>query len=264
MAHRRVEHAPLAMVDDDQHRFVAIGDIGAGSGEDLHVPGRATELVVEFVLHVQPDRRHPRRNRMPGVTHDHREGPLSAMVSTGAGGIVAHRSALVVEVDVGAAAFVATPPAAEADHLVVGRPRGERVVGGVNRHEAPTASDVRLEGLPGLLWPIGGAVPEVAHDHGVSGEVRAKGGIWPLRCMGDDVDGEQARLFKGRLHHLRRRRPVAVVVLTIDDQGPHRLGCRRPRRSKQPHHGPRNHPRTKHHRIPPVSTPLHPPRSTGT
>mgnify|MGYP003349192132 CR=1 FL=1 len=72
-----------------------------------------------------------------------------------AGGIV---------IDVGTGLLIASAPAAEADHAVVGGPPGEGVVGRVHGDEAATAGDELLEGALGRLGPVGRLPAEVGDD----------------------------------------------------------------------------------------------------
>ena len=59
----------------------------------------------------------------------------------------------VPETEVRPVAFGAVAPAADSDHLVVGRPLGKRVVGRMDRHERAAPSDERLEILHRGLAP---------------------------------------------------------------------------------------------------------------
>ena len=88
-------------------------------------------------------------------------------------------------------------------------------------NEATATSHVCIQRPLGHRRPVGGPVAEIADHHVVLCKCRLKARIFSLRGMGDDIDGEQPRVFEILLHHLRRLGPVLVVVLAINNQGLH-------------------------------------------
>ena len=203
---------------------MALCDRRKSGGKDLHVLRGAAELVVEFVLTMGPNRRHALGDRMFPVAHDQGKGPLRSMVAAIAGGIITHRFTGLVEIDIRPTLLRPATPAAKPDHLVVGGPFRERVVGRMHHHQPAAAAHKVLKRLAGFGGPGGGAMAEVAHHHGVVGKRGLEAGVFPLRGMRDNVDSEQAALLQIGLHHLRRLGPVAMVVLAIDDERPQRFG----------------------------------------
>ena len=81
MTHRRVKHTAFAGGDRKDHRLVTSATTGlragVGGGQNRHIDGRTTELVIEFVLHVQPDLGHALGDRVIGVADHHRKIMLS-------------------------------------------------------------------------------------------------------------------------------------------------------------------------------------------
>ena len=179
-----------------------------------------------------PHRRHALGHRMFPVAHDQGKGPLRSMVAAIAGGIITHRFTGLVEIDIRPTLLRPATPAAKPDHLVVGGPFREGVVGRMHHHQPAAAAHKILKGLAGFGRPGGSASAEVAHHHGVVGEGGLEAGVFPLRGMRDDIDGKQAALLQIGLHHLRRLGPVAMVVLAVNDERPQRFGTVGGRQSK--------------------------------
>ena len=72
--------------------------------------------------------------------------------------------------------------------------------------------------------PSGSAVAKVTDDNRIVGKCWLEVGIFSVRCMRDNIDGEETRILQIFFHHLRCLRPVTVIVLAIDDEGFERLG----------------------------------------
>ena len=258
MAHRRVENKALAVPDGEHHWFVALALGAVGGGEDGHVFGGTAEGVVQLVLRVHPLGRHAVGDWVGGVADDDFECVLRAVAAAGARLRVADEVAPVVVIDVRPVFLGAAAPAAEADHPVVLEPARERVVGGMDRDEAPAVAHVFLERPLYRLWPLLAVV--IADDHVVLVERRAEGvplglkllanffgslsrlGLLALaqvarwaggaRWGGEHIDLEQLGLLHLRLHVRRHGFPV-VVVLTVDEQHTDFFSSRRACRGRQ-------------------------------
>lgn len=159
--------------------------------------------------------------------------------------------AVVVEINVGSVFFGAIAPAAETDDLVVFRPIGKRIVGGVDADEFATGADVGFEGSSDGLGPILAVV--IADDDVVLGEIGVPGlpGLRELQfefrgrffCLGSlfgaeipwdarsrrrcggDLDAELAVALEMVPHDGCHGLPV-VVVLAVDDQNSNRSGLK--------------------------------------
>ena len=108
---------------------------------------------------------------------------------------------------------------AQADHLVVRRPVGERVIGCVDDRQSAPLGDVLLERLADLRRPWLAVV--VAENHVILGELGAE--RIPRRTLGlgtgrgGHVHREPARTLQVGLHR-RGHDPPVVVVLAVHDQ----------------------------------------------
>ena len=139
-----------------------------------------------------------------------------------------------VDEPVGAGFLRPPAPAADASHLVEGRPAGKRVVGRVHDDQAAASLHVgfelRLElGRPPLVRRV-----VVHHDRAIALEIGAE--VLQFAGRGrrrDDVHLEQAGLIE-RLFQQRRREPPLVVgaaALAVEQHHPHAR-----RRAGQPGH----------------------------
>jgi hypothetical protein len=88
VAHGGVKNAAFAIVDGEDHRLVAagaaFGGVGECGGEDVHIGGGPTELVVELVVHVEPFAGHTLGDGVVGVADDDLKGVLAAVVAAAA------------------------------------------------------------------------------------------------------------------------------------------------------------------------------------
>src|SRR5690606_24721807 len=105
---------------------------------NVHVVARATELVVQFVVGVQPFAWHVFGDRMLGIANDDAKRMLSTVMAAAASRLVADHLAIFAHEDVGASLLVPAAPSAEAGHLVVLFPIAEGVVRGMD-HDEPAA-----------------------------------------------------------------------------------------------------------------------------
>ena len=141
----------------------------------------------------------------------------------------------ILEADVGTAFFVAAHPATQADHLVVGVPGGEGIVGRVKANEATAVAHVFLESGFGLLRPLAavGEIVVVGDHHFVGGKIRFEDAHVPALGRGGghihlELGGAFQLLFQDRGGVL----PL-MIILTVDDQNLDGGGCVERRRHKQ-------------------------------
>ena len=121
-----------------------VGRIGEGRREDGHVRARAAQVRVEFVALVHPDGRQAAGHGVIGhAGPDRVRRPPSVRGARPVGRVLHELVVLVVPVRPGRHRPPA--PAADADHLVVGLPARERVVGRVDDDDAAAGRDVLLE-----------------------------------------------------------------------------------------------------------------------
>ena len=214
-----MHHAPISERDHHEHRFLFAAAAHFlrrhRAREHRNVLRRAAQAVVEFVLPVHECGGQPLHDRMIRRAVVQREFVLLAVAATATGRGV-ERPLAVAEAQIRAAFFIAPAPAADADHLVVGRPFGERIVRRMDGHEAAAASHEFLECLLRRRGPRLAVV--VRDDDGVVGKFRLpRFDPLPFLGRGGHVHDEDARLLKDLLHHRRGHLPL-VIVLAVHDE----------------------------------------------
>src|SRR5579864_7943387 len=124
------------------------------------------------------------------------------------------------EMDVRAALFVAAAPAAQADHLVIGCPSREGIVGGVIADEASAVAHECFEGGFGLVRPLA-ATAEIAvvrYHYFVGGKVRLEAAhVFALGRRGSDIYLELPGAFQDFFQNRSGGFPV-VIILAVDDE----------------------------------------------
>ena len=202
-----VEDAAFAVAENHQagliHAGAFVGRVRVRRGEDGHVFAGTFEIGVELVALVHPDFGETLDDRVFGIADGHLIGNAIAVHASGAGRGVGGELAILID-PVGAGLFVATAPAADADHLVEGVPAAEGVIGGVHDDDAATVFHVLLEGIfEGLRPAVVGRVVVPDDDLGFAplgfegAEIRAGG------RSGDDVDLEEAGFIEHFFEHGR-------------------------------------------------------------
>ena len=153
-------------------------------------------------------------DRMIRIATGDNELPLAAVA--GSGTIFGFVNGHLAVVGHGHTIAVIRPAPTEADHLVVFRPAGKRIVGRMNDHRAAAILDKLDEGLLDRIGPLLAVV--IAEHDLILGKIGLP--FLPARISrrsGRDIHGEQPAGFKLRLvpgsHPL-----VVMIVLAIDDQ----------------------------------------------
>src|SRR5215212_3809018 len=170
-----VENATLPVGERHQLWFVdsapGVLRIGERRGQYGHPAARATEPRVELVPLMHPGRRETSHDWMRTVAHDYLERSAATMAAGATGCRIGHQFAVAYE-PVRSGLLGPPTPAADADHLVEGRPSRKGVVGSVHRHEAAAVRDELLERRLQSRWPafVRGVV--IHHHHAVLAEVR--------------------------------------------------------------------------------------------
>src|SRR5690606_37544297 len=149
------------------------------------------EAVVALVHGVQPERRQAGRYRV-GFAQRNLEFVLRAVAAAASGRGVVDPFAGFIIIDVGAVMFVTTAPTAEANHVIVGRPLGEGVVGGVDDDQSAAITHVGFEGGAGGVGPGRGLPAKVGNHHVVGGEIGSEPGIGAglFQILGFSVTGK--------------------------------------------------------------------------
>ena len=144
---------------------------------------------IELVGGVHPYGRQAFEDGVLGFPRSDLEGAARAVRAGVSGRWVRHKFA-VIEVPHGPGFFGAPAPAADADHLVVGGPFGEGVVGRMDDNESAAIADVLLELRAQALGP--GRRIEIGHDDLVLAEVGMKAGeVAVRRWRGEHRDPEE-------------------------------------------------------------------------
>ena len=150
VAERGVEDTPLAVRDGHEQRFLlpaaTLFPGRHGARKDGHVFRRTTQPVVELVLAVHERGGQAGHDRMSRGARGQHELMLLAVAAARAGRGIQNPFALT-PAQIRSALFVASAPAAHADHFVVGFPFRKRIVRRVDTHEASAATDEFLKRL---------------------------------------------------------------------------------------------------------------------
>ncbi len=200
MAENGVEDAALLETEGHKGGFVTTGAficwIGIGCSEHMHVSAGATHAGIEFVPDMHPFGGKAFSDRVLRVAVNElvREAGSVATGLTGRG--VCFELAVFIE-PIGAVFLGTVAPATDADHLVVGFPFREGIVGSVEDDNATTSGDVLFKrGLQRVGPAVIGCI--VVQDNGfVLAKVRVEGGeVSTFGWGGDNVDGEEAGLVE--------------------------------------------------------------------
>lgn len=195
-----MEDAALLETEGHKGGFVStgafIGWIGIGCGEHMHVSAGATHAGIKFVPDMHPFGGKAFSDRVLRVAVNELVREAGPVATGLAGGGVCFELAVFVE-PIGAVFLGTVAPATDADHLVIGFPFREGIVGSVEDHNATTAGNEFFEGCFQRVRPaiIGSVVVE---DNGfVLAKVRVEGGeVSTFGWGGDNVDGEEAGLVE--------------------------------------------------------------------
>src|SRR5262245_14793695 len=126
---------------------------------------------------MHPGHGHALCDGMLGVTDDDLERMLRPVVPAPSLGLIADELPISVQINIVASLLIPSPPASQANDLVVIPPVAERIVRGMNDDESAAPFYVINECLPRRFGP-GGAVV-VRDDNVVLGEVGPKALIGP-------------------------------------------------------------------------------------
>ena len=235
MTEGRVEDPALAESDGEEQGLVLAGPAGLGvrkgRGQDGEVLGRSAQAVIEFVFRVHPFLRQSLHDGVLRLAGGHLEGMLAAMAAARARRGVAHDFAFPVKPRSGL--FIAPFPTADADHLIVLRPFGESVVGGVDRNEAAAVANEGDQLCPKFLGPEVAVVVGEHHRHAVELGLH-RGHVTALAGQRHDLHREASGSLKDLLQVRRGRAPV-VVVLAVDEEHAKAAGIRGEHGHRQPH-----------------------------
>ena len=219
MAHGRVEHAALAVAEHHQHWFVATGalvlGIRIGSCQDVHIFGRATETVIQFILNMQPDVGQTASDGMLEIAHLDLILMLRTMVATSPRRGIANQFVVAV-IDVRTPTSVTAEPSAQSAHSVVLWPIGECIACCVNANKPTTASQVAEEILFDLFVPVLAVV--VAQHYvivGKPGPIAAQ--VFALGGRGGNVHLKTARRAQHVLQQRRGDPPIVVRIVPIEN-----------------------------------------------
>src|ERR1019366_1887559 len=148
-------------------------------------------------------------------------------VSTGVAGRRVGDQLSILVVPERARLFVASPPAADADHLVERLPAGEGVVGGVDDDQAAALPDVLLEGSFDLLRPAVVRRIVIQYDGRVLLEIGLEAADAAIRRRrGHHVHLEEAGLLELLLQHRSGQLPFVIraAALSIEEHDAGRRG----------------------------------------
>jgi len=202
VAHRRVEDPALAITQSPNHRLMvtgaALGLVGIGRGEQVHLTYRPPEPVIKFIGGMHPFLRHVFGDWVLGVANDDGESLLRAMAGARP---LALLDALLLSrrVENKSAAEIVVAPA-EANHLVVLFPAAEGVVGSMDDDEALAVLEPSFQRGLEIRGPLGAVI--VTENDIVVGEV---GREW-------DGIGNPARFIAGfQVGRNGNRKPASLL-----------------------------------------------------
>ena len=192
------------------------------------VLSRPAELSVELIVGVHPDRWQALHDRMLRVARSHLERQTRSVLSGGPRGRIGDQLA-ILPIPIGPCLLVTVPPAANSGHLVVGRPIGKGVIGGVHNHK-PSAVCSRT------FQTAARKLRRPARDRRSSSRSPGSGSNCGLKLLKSPSDGgavitvtsNRPGLFQFRLQNRSRQSPVvkSAGALTVDNRDTNHAGTR--------------------------------------